>query len=300
MRNPNRWLMTGALALALTAGIQTPSAQSGNDRSFDYFTLDIPGASASTPQGINARGDIVGFYVKNNVTHGFLLSEDVLTTIDYPGAILTTARGINAQGDIVGSYRVAGEPAVNVHGYLLSRHGEFSRVDFPGHTNTIPQRITSAGLILGCRHDNDMMVTMRGIAMNAKDLMGGTEIGAFGSMSNGATPNGRLTVGLFFDMDLNRGRGFLLHNGSDLVPFDVPGSASTAAWDVNPSGAVVGVYVAANIAHGFVWSGPQFESIDVPGAQSTRAFGINPQGTIVGTYTDTSNRTHGFIADRRS
>jgi probable HAF family extracellular repeat protein len=300
MRNPNRWLIAGALVLALTAGTQTFAAKSDDNRSFDYFTLDIPDASASTPQGINARGDVVGFYVKNGVTHGFLWSEDALTTIDYPGAALTAARGINAQGDIVGSYRRPGEPAVNVHGYLLSKHGEFSSVDFAGHTNTIPQRITSAGVILGCRHDDDMMMTMRGIAMNAKDLAGGSEIDAFGSMSNGATPNGRLTVGLYFDMGLNRGRGFLLYDGSDFVPFDVPGSASTAAWDVNPSGVVVGVYVAANIAHGFVWSGPQFETIDVPGARSTRAFGINPQGTIVGNYTDTSNRLRGFIAVRRS
>jgi uncharacterized membrane protein len=300
MRNPHRWLIAGGLAVAvvLTIGAQTPAAES-DTQSFDYFTLDVPGATLTNPQGISARGDVVGIYEKNGVNHGFLWRDDVVTTIDYPGALVTSARGINAQGDIVGSYRLPGEASVNAHGYLLNKHGEFSRVDFPGHTNAIPQRITTTGVILGCRHDTDLMTTMRGITMNAKDLLGGSEIDAFASMNNGATPDGRLIVGLYTDMDLNRGRGYVLYNGTDFVPFDVPGSTATAAWDINPSGAVVGVYTAANVQHGFVWSGPLFERIDFPGARATRVFGINPQGMIVGNYVDTSNRTHGFIAVRR-
>jgi uncharacterized membrane protein len=224
-----------------------------------------------------------------------------MTTINYPGAVFTDARGINARGEIVGTYRMAGEPPVNFHGYLRSRHGEFSQVDFPGHTNTIPQRITANGLILGCRHDSDTMGTMHGITMNARDLAGGgSEIDAFASMNNGATLDGRLIVGLYTDMDTNRGHGYLLFGGSDFIPFDVPGSTFTAAWDVNPSGGVVGVYRdAKNVPHGFVWSGPQFESIDVPGALSTRAFGINASGTVVGNYTDEKNKVRGFVAVRR-
>jgi probable HAF family extracellular repeat protein len=300
MRSPHRWLIAGTLGLALTAGAQRPAAQEG--RVFEYFGFDaVPDATATNPQGINARGDIVGSYTKGGVTHGFVWSEGVLTSIDYPGAVSTDARGINARGDIVGAYRVAGEPAVNIHGYLLSKHGEFSPVDFPNHTSTIPQRITANGLILGCRHDTDTMVTMRGIMMNAKDLDGGgTDIDAFGSMNNGASSDGRVIVGLYTDMDTMRGRGYVLRGGSDFVPFDVPGSSGTAAWDVNDSGAIVGVYRdAANIQHGFVWSGPLSESIDVPGARSTRAFGINARGTVVGSYNDASNKVRGFIAIRR-
>jgi probable HAF family extracellular repeat protein len=301
MRNPHRWLIAAASAVALTAGAQTPAAQ-GQSQAFDYYTFDaVPDSSSTNPLGINARGDIVGAYTSSGVTRGFRWSDGVLTTIDYPGAVSTDARGINAQGDIVGTYRLAGEPRVNVHGYLLSRHGEFSPVDFPGHTSTIPQRITANGLILGCRHDADTMETMRGIVMDAKDLSGdGSEIDAFASMNNGASSDGRLIVGLYTDMDTNRGRGYLLYRGSEFVPFDVPGSTFTAAWDVNPSGVVVGVYRdAGNIQHGFVWSGAQFESIDVPGARSTRALGINARGTVVGNYTDASNRVRGFVAVRR-
>ena len=300
MRSPQTWLTAGALALALAAGAQTPAAREPNRRAFEYSTLDVPGASATNPQGINARGDIVGAYTMSGVTHGFLWSEGTLTTIDYPGAVFTDARGINDQGDIVGSYRMPKEPAVNFHGYILSRHGEFASVDFPDHTNTIPQRITTTGLILGCRHDNDTMETMRGIVMSVRDLTVGSDIDAFASMNNGATPDGRLIVGLYNDMDAERGRGYLLYGGTDFIPFDVPYSTFTAAWDVNSSGAVVGVYRDVNeVPHGFVWSGPQFESVDVPNARSTRAFGINSRGTVVGNYTDTNNRIRGFVAVRR-
>jgi probable HAF family extracellular repeat protein len=301
MRSPHRWLIAGTLALALTAGAQRPAAQGG--RVFEYFAFDaVPDATATNPQGINARGDIVGSYTKGGVTHGFVWSEGVLTSIDYPGAVFTDARGINARGDIVGAYRVAGEPAVNIHGYLLSKHGEFAPVAFPNHTSTIPQRITANGLILGCRHDTDTMMTMRGIMMNAKDLDGGgTEIDAFASMNNGASSDGGVVVGLFTDMDMmNRGRGYVLRGGSEFVPFDVPDSTFTAAWDVNPSGVVVGVYRdGKNIPHGFVRSGAGFESVDVPGALSTRAFGINESGSVVGNYTDANNKVRGFVAVRR-
>ena len=106
-----------------------------------------------------------------------------ITTIDYPGAVYTDARGINNHGEIVGAYRMPGEPAVNFHGYRRSRYGEFIPIDFPGHTNTMPQRITYAGLVLGCRHDGDTMGTMHGIEINSHNTSEATEIGLFASMT---------------------------------------------------------------------------------------------------------------------
>src|SRR5439155_8709154 len=53
-------------------------------------TIDFPGAISTQTWGINARGDIVGFYVSAGVTHGFLLSGGSFTTIDVPGATSTS------------------------------------------------------------------------------------------------------------------------------------------------------------------------------------------------------------------
>jgi probable HAF family extracellular repeat protein len=68
------------------------------------------------PNGINARGDIVGFYTNaDGIAHGFLLSGGTFTTVDVPGVI--QLRGISASGVIVGSYRAAGV----THGFVLQQ-----------------------------------------------------------------------------------------------------------------------------------------------------------------------------------
>ncbi|MGH7445910.1 MAG: hypothetical protein ACRELT_00015, partial [Longimicrobiales bacterium] len=97
------------------------------------------------------------------------------------------------------------------------------------------------------------------------------------------------------DMDTNRGRGYLLY-GETFIPFDVPGSTFTAAWDINPGRKVVGVYRDAAGFHGFLWDNLRFRAIDYPGATASRAFGINSRGDIVGNYADASGRVHGFLA----
>jgi len=237
MRNKQISLVAIAIGATVLA-----TAVTGKERVLVYATIDVPGATRTSPQGINSKGDISGGFVDSaGQQHGFLLRDGVFTKIDYPGAEYTDARGLNSRGEIVGAYRMPGEPSVNRHGYLRTRHGEFLAADFPGHTSTIPQRITASGLILGCRHEHELMETMRGVTLNARDPGEFTETDAFASMHTGATPDGSLIVGLFTDMDAGRRRGYLLY-GDTFIPFDVPGSRGTQAWDLNPRGAVVGVY----------------------------------------------------------
>jgi uncharacterized membrane protein len=276
----------GLIALGLTVG--------ADERSLRFTAIDFPGSVATTAFGINERGEVVGSYTdSSNKTHGFVRIGELFRSVDFPGAAFTQARGISPAGEIVGSYRLPGEPTVNAHGYLLTRGGEFRRVDFPGHTNTIAQRIEPDGTILGCYHDTDMMGTMHGIVIQGDHF---TEFDMPASMHNGATPSGRTIVGLYTDMSTGRGRAYLINDG-DFVPFDVPGSTSTAGWDINPSRRAVGVYQdAAALSHGFMvdrhWD---FETINYPGATQTRAFGINAHGDVVGNYVDAARLTHGFL-----
>ena len=287
-----------AATTACAAALATAVAGAGAERALVYTTIDVPGASTTNAQGINQQGDIVGGYADSSGGHGYLLSEGVFTKIDYPGAAYTDATGLNARGEVVGGYRMPGEPAVNIHGYLRTRHGEFLPVDFPGHINTRAQRITPEGLILGCYHDTDTMASMVGVVINARNPSEFVEIDAFASMNNGSTPDGSLMVGFFTDMETGRGRGYLLY-GATFIPFDVPGSISTSAWDVNPGGEVVGIYRdASNKLHGFLWERLRFHSLDYPAATATRAFGINSRGDIVGSSVDAVGRTHGFVASR--
>ncbi len=259
---------------------------------YTYTRIAYPAATATTAWGINAGGDVVGDYVDPaGVRHGFLLQNGEFTTIDVPNA-LTSARAISPGGNIVGIYRGASEPAVNAHGFLLSRQGDTTLIAFPGHTNTIPQRILPDGTILGCRHDNDTMGSMRGVAF---DRSGPSEIAAFASMNNGATPDRRRIVGLWTNG--TRGEGYTIDDGV-FTSFIVPGSDFTAAWDVNPTHEIAGVQHNATGFHGFVQTvDGDYVSIDFPGATATRAFGINARGDVVGSYVSAS-QTFGFVAQR--
>lgn len=273
--------------------------------SFDYTTIDFHDAlgtvaTLTSAQGINADGDVVGFYdTPDRIRHGFLLREGVFTTIDFPSppgrrVVSTDARGIGPGGDIVGGYQLAGEPAVNIHGYRLTAEGRFEAVDYPGHTNTIPQRILPGGTILGCRHDGDTMDSMRGIVMSRE---GNAELDTLASMNNGATPDGHRMVGLYTPAGRPTA-GFLVEDGA-FTPFRIVPGAFTAAWDMSPSGQIAGVYAdAAGRIHGFVRSGDDHVTLDVSGVTgvtATRAFGINARGDVVGAYV-AGGRTHAYLA----
>jgi uncharacterized membrane protein len=294
-----------------TRGPGTASADR-QQPAFVYETIDVPGALATSPQGIDPSGDVVGLYVDaTNHTHGFLLQHGVFSTIDYidpnTGAMAdnTDARGISPGGEIVGAHwSDHGEiTTVPAHGYRRATDGTFTPVHFVGHINEIPQRILADGTILGCRHDQNTMDTMRGIMIGRSDTTELTNL--FASMINGATPDRRVVVGLYTNMMVmpSRGEAFVIADG-DTTSFVYPGSTSSAAWDVNAQGDVVGVYRnATGGPHGFVRTqanrnaDPQYGSIDVPGATQTRAFGINDRGDVVGLYVS-GGVTHGFRARR--
>ncbi|MEP6601037.1 MAG: hypothetical protein ABJB49_04415 [Nitrospirota bacterium] len=269
----------------------------------EYIRIAPEGARASTAFGINARGDIVGSFVddQTSVTHGFLLSKGEFTVIDFPAtadnpaAAGTIARGISPSGKIVGNYWLPGDPAVASRGFLLTKKGEFVDVRYPGHSWEVAQRILPNGTILGCRHDTDQMATMRGVTIG-KD--GPSEIEAFGSMNNGATPDLRVIAGFWFNMMANQQQGYTIEDGV-FTPFMVPGSNLTNAWDVNPEGVIVGTYrvgigVGA-VVRGFVRTGDSYSTIHYPESTVTRTFGINDSGDVVGNYV-LGGRTYAYLA----
>lgn len=82
-----------------------------------FTTIEFSGASFTTAQGINARGDIVGYFGEaSGLIHAFLLHDGAFTTIDVPGTTVTRGRGINARGRIVGD-----DGAKHIHGFQLLR-----------------------------------------------------------------------------------------------------------------------------------------------------------------------------------
>lgn len=303
----------------------TASFSRSTARPYSFTRLDVPGAFQTIPSGINADGVIVGWYFSGTgcpaapcVVRGFIYRDGAFTTVVYhnaagTNAALTQVRGVSPDGTVVGSYRMAGEPAVNFHGFILTTDGQFVPVDFPNHTNTIAQRILADGTILGCYHDKDQMGTMHGMSFGRDGFAG---IDQAASMNNGGTPNAREVTGLFTDMATGTGRAYVIDDGA-FTPFDAPNSSFTAAWDMNPGGTVVGVFqdaAAPHSTHGFVLDHArvtdgdvtgEFTTVDFPTSATTHAaytdvFGINAAGDIVGKYKVTgSGPFHGYVATRQ-
>jgi probable HAF family extracellular repeat protein len=123
------------IGVILVAGLNRVHGKEGT---FVFSPIDFPGATLTNAQGINAGGDVVGFY--NDAagkTHGFIYSGGNFRSVDYPDATLTQLRGIGPSGDVVGTYQRQNESgAVPIHGFLLTRHGDFHPVNYPAHQNS--------------------------------------------------------------------------------------------------------------------------------------------------------------------
>src|SRR4029453_18495504 len=142
-------------ALAGLAAFSLPSHAEPEPPTFTFTTIDVPGATATSADRINARGQILGWYDDAaGVAHGFLLDDGTFITIDFPSATGTGAFGINAAGQIVGGY---GDAAGAAHGFLLDK-GVFSTIDVPGSTSTEVFGINARGQIVGRYTDGSGVV----------------------------------------------------------------------------------------------------------------------------------------------
>jgi uncharacterized membrane protein len=118
--------------------------------SLTFTTIDVPGATHTSANRINARGQIVGGYIDARGTgHGFLLDNGTFTLIDFPVGLATDALGINAAGQIVGRYLHASSL---FHGFLLDK-GTFTTIDPPGSTFT--EAIVSVQAFFGIYLDTE-------------------------------------------------------------------------------------------------------------------------------------------------
>ena len=70
-----------------------------------YTTFDVPGATDTHLDSINADGLIAGRYDINGVNHGLVFQNGRFYTLDFPGAVETDLYSINNANQIVGYYQ---------------------------------------------------------------------------------------------------------------------------------------------------------------------------------------------------
>jgi uncharacterized membrane protein len=288
-------LLYPTVTLLLIVGCGEGSARSGDaDRPYAFTTLEYPGAETTVASDITDDGRIVGWYTTGGVTKGFVRADGKYTSIEHADAIVTRVTGAGPDGSLVGAYRKKGEPNVAWYGFLRRPSGEFVAVHHPDHPYSMAQRILNDGTILGCYHgEDDFRRTMHGMTIAGGEI---DVLDVPGSMTNGATPDGRKAVGLI----LGERRSAFIAEGDRVTHLEAPGSTSTEAWDINAAGLIVGAMVdSAKVTRGFVLRDGRWTTIHPPASRSTVAFGINARGEIVGGWEDTLGRRRAYIAARQ-
>jgi uncharacterized membrane protein len=132
-------------------------------------TVDGPGSLPGAVTDINDHGEMVGAYFDDDGTvRGFLLSKGVYTTFDVPYGPLDLPTDINNRAQIVGS-TLSDQTGTESHGFVLRKGvgGPFTRVDFPGTTQTIARGIDDRGRIVGLYGNPDFAPTAQRAAMGA-------------------------------------------------------------------------------------------------------------------------------------
>ena len=283
------------LFVSALLGIMLSSALFATD--YRYTKIDVPNGTLTALRAINARGDIVGYYLDaGGVGHDFLLRNGVYTNIDYPGGA-GTVRAMNAAGDIVGVL----DDADGGHGFLF-RDGKLTKIDFPGASFTRAFGINNTGDITGQYTTQSGAVfgfilrdgTFHKIHVRGTDLTSGY----------GAEDNGRVTVGDIVLSADSSTRGFVVNKGVVQL-LDPPGTIfpCSHARGINERGDIAGAFGIVHNPdechgpqHGFVFRQGEYDTIDPPGSLDTFVFGINDDGVVVGVLTDKHGNVHGFKA----
>ena len=261
-----------------------------------FTTIDVPGSTFTYATGITPGGVIIGWYGDaSGGDHGFLRALDgSITSFDLPpgGLIfpLWIALGpppsVNPAGAIAGSYFDA---SFVEHGFLRTRDGTFTTIDFPGAFFTEALAINPAGVIVG---DFCNAVTCFQSFVRTPDGTF-TVINANASGGTGINPAGAITGGT-----LDGSGCYLQRPDGTFITFNPPGATigNTEALAINAAGAITGFYCDAVGCHGYVRAPDgSFATFDPPGSTFTFSQALNPAGAATGPFEDASGAVHGFV-----
>jgi hypothetical protein len=294
--------------------------------------FDVPAAGqgfgqGTTPQSINAAGDIAGFFAdSNDALHGFVRRKDgSIATFDVPGASAkagegTMPQGINLSGDIAGYY-FTGSSADSVrHGFLRHAAGSFDSFDPPGSISTVAQSLNDSGEIVGNYVRDDVAHGF----LREKDgnFVTVDPPGSANTAPLSISAAGEIT-GYYAD-DNEALHGFLRRKDGSIIEFDAPGASTnrgqgTFPLAINAQGMIAGYFYAgpSGVLHGFLrGSDGTFTVFDPPGSAGesahasadregyvvrpvTAPLSVNTSGDIAGYFGDAAGVLHAFIRSSR-
>ena len=304
----SRLPLLASLCLFSATILTTPLAQSAT---FTFAPLNDPAGFNTEARGINASGEIAGFYQTdtscNETTfdvlylpacpkHGFTYLKGKYQTFNFPGATSTMINGLNDLGDLVGVYIKSDG---SIHGFLRLHTGSLKTLDDPNGNGTIPMGVNKSLVVVG--QEGGMSFRWS----NGKFTLVGVQSGPGCANCNGSSgiANNGMIAGFAFKYDFWVG---YLVNGGDVDYFGHFNNGDSFTDAVNDNSDIVGyggdkAYFAPGVEQGETSSaGEKEKSVDhivftYPGSGFTQPYGINDSRAIVGAYGDNSG-VHGFLA----
>jgi probable HAF family extracellular repeat protein len=285
--------MTTKLCAALAVALLSACALSATTM-YSFQTFDVPGAFGDESWGINAAGQVAGYYSTAGGNLGFVYNPTTqnFTTLTGPaGASDIRAFGINDNGAVVGDYR---DSSNNTHGFLYS-NGTYQTINGPGaQFGTTVTGINDSGQLSLTYFTSSANSAYRWTPSGSGYTSQSLNIGGNSTDSGGINNSGE--IGGYYQTP-SYGAFLWNSNGSSstfLEPNDTSGT--TQALDVNDEGEVVGAFFSSTGESGFVDQSGVFTQINVPNSIYTYTTGVNDSGEIAGWYLDSSDRMHSFTA----
>lgn len=256
---------------------------------YAYTTSNFPGATSTTPYGVNDSDSVSGFYDNpSNGYHGFVQSGGGYST----APVRETVYGINNSGTVVGIY----DDGANVpHGFIDDLRGNQLIFDVPGALYTSAFGINEFGSVVGTYNTGAVGVVGFHSFSYIQGVFATVSVpGAITTYAQGINDVNWIS-GYYVD-STNNTHGFVDEGGS-YITYDVPGALfGTAIYGINNAGDFVGYFADGSGFHAFVDSDGSISKLTIPDATgATVAYGINNSGSVVGSFNDASG-THGFLA----
>ena len=284
---------------------------------FNFRTINVPGATETQVRGVNASGEIAGFYKTTNCVepsiqfpncfvHGFKIVNGTLVKLMVPHSLSTAIMGVNDYGDLVGFCITSDGYS---HGFLWLHQNVVKLLNAPGggpnsDAHTVAMGVNKALVVVGGLWFYSTPTPQGGwvwangtfSTMNPGDTVSGTCCWGVNGVSNNGFLSGQNFyqdfVSAWFksakDEDFyplnNDTVGTAVNNNSDVIGFRVGGKgyfAKHIEWNE-------GTNDATEVK-------PSFIPVAFPGASGTYPLGLNNNRIVVGAYTN-STGTHGFVA----
>ena len=275
------------------AGPQLSEPQAGP--SYQFITINIPGATYAVADGINNDGLVSGYYLdSSSVAHGFVWQNGALRTVNYPGAAYTYLYNVNNQGVVIG-YHGNGTTNHTVT-YSVESRKWTALPDIPGYPANEGYGINDAGFAVG----NAFLSSTSSYPSNAPaawiwdpTTLSYSFFAVPGSAEYSTEPNGindKGQVAGWYADSSGFYHGFLKEYGT-YTTVDFPGAPYTFPDGLNNSGVIQGqILTDSYVAEGFTaTSGGVFTVVNYPGLTMTALVGINDHGDVCGGYSEDSN-----------